>query len=137
MKHHLALQSNLELETFCKVFSSLNDLPPFRFDFENETEWGEVELNGIWYNVSRPYEAGTLHAWDATVPSDCNFGITLGTQKKLSFSEVFKNEFAALTSRIAQKLAVKLNTTVYHHRTWLNPDQSIDPKHVYHPSRVG
>jgi hypothetical protein len=63
----LALDSPLSLEEFCHIFRRLFGLPEFKYDCENETEWGLVEHEGIEYNVSRPYERGTLEDWDGSV----------------------------------------------------------------------
>jgi hypothetical protein len=57
---HAALRSELELKNFCEKFSGLFSVPQMNFDYENETEWGEVSDGYIQYNVSKPYEAGTL-----------------------------------------------------------------------------
>ena len=57
---HLALDCSLSLREFCHAIQQQFELPAFAFDFENETEWGLVAHAGIEYNVSRPYERGTL-----------------------------------------------------------------------------
>ena len=74
---HLAVDCPLSLQEFCSAMQQRLNLSKFEFDFENETEWGLVESEGIEYNVSRPYERGTLQEWDETVPAGCNFGISL------------------------------------------------------------
>ncbi len=65
---HLAFHSNLELEPLCAAIQKALDLPAFQLDAENETAWGFARREGVEYNVSMPYEDGTLQAWDESVP---------------------------------------------------------------------
>ena len=76
---HLAFHAELDLEPLCGVIRAALDLPPFEFGSENETEWGLCVLDRVEYNVSMPYEDGTLQAWDDTVPDGCNVGIRMAS----------------------------------------------------------
>ncbi len=86
---HLAIHSQLDLTDFCRKLSILLNLPDFRFDSENETEWGEAKNEYLIINVSRPYEKGTLQEWDNTVPAGCNFGISI-TKKSIELNTDFR-----------------------------------------------
>jgi len=110
---HLALFIDLELEAFCKRFNHILNLPPMDFDCENETEWGEVEHESVIYNVSRPYEKGTLHQWDDTVPELCNFGVSLCFLKNYDARETQE-----IVERTGHALSGEFRTTVFYHRTW-------------------
>lgn len=68
----LAFHSELDLRALCARSRETLDLPAFKFDSENATEWGLCEHAGVEYNVSIPYEDGTLQKWDDTVPGWCN-----------------------------------------------------------------
>src|SRR5678815_1967564 len=74
---HIAFASESTLEHICTVTQRALDLPDFKFDSENETEWGISEKARIEYNISRPYEPETLRSWDSTVPDGCNVGLAL------------------------------------------------------------
>jgi hypothetical protein len=121
---HLSLQSCLPLRDFCAKFRSVLRLPAFQFGSENETEWGLTEFNDVEYNVSKPYKAGTLREWDNTVPSGCNFGISLVL---LVSHKLPTHEWALehLVVPVGCSLANEFSTTVYFHRTWLGPGRNI------------
>lgn len=120
LMEHLAVKSNLSLIEFCEKFISILGLPKMKFDAENETEWASVEVEGIEYNVSRPYEKGTLQQWDDSVPSDCNFGISLIFKSKET-KQIESNRFAKQVSKL---LAEGMKTDIYFHRTWLGPGKN-------------
>lgn len=114
---HVTLQSDLDLLTFGERFRKALKLPPMKHDNENETEWFDVDQDGINYSVSRPYEEGTLQDWDDTTPEGCNFGIVLGIHK--DHPNVFDNIWVDnMVREICQQLAATFNTSVYHHRTF-------------------
>jgi len=113
----MALRSELDLKKFCEKFVTVLGLPPMSYDSENETEWGNVDHNGIDYNVSRPYEEGTLQQWDDTTPIGCNFGVTVSIRKKNPFADNDKWIFDNLIAKICNRLANAFNTSVYYHRT--------------------
>ncbi|WP_431166963.1 hypothetical protein [Tenacibaculum halocynthiae] len=48
------------MEDFCSKLKIILDLSDFKFDYENETEWGVSQKDGLTINVSRPFEIGTL-----------------------------------------------------------------------------
>lgn len=136
MTEHLALKSPATLGEFCNRFRELFNLPEFYFDCENETEWGAVEVDNIEYNVSRPYEVGTLQEWDDTVPFGCSFGVTL-----IFFCEHLngKDHDWAVTnvvSPIAQLIANQFATPVHYHRTWFKPGKNIKRTQVFRPKGV-
>jgi hypothetical protein len=123
-QEHLALRSLLSLKEFCKKFTVALDLPEMDFDFENETEWGNVEVSYISYTVSRPYEDGTLYEWDNSIPKDCNFGITMEVHEYHRFANDAKWIFDNLIVVVANKLVSTFMTPIYYHRTWLNPGKN-------------
>ncbi len=90
-------------------------MPDFVFDYENETEWGESQKVNLTINVSRPFEIGTLQEWDDTVPDKCNFGISI-TKENIDLNEI---------RRIGQLIADEFGSTVYYHRTWIEPGKNI------------
>jgi len=120
---HLALKSELGLKELCDLLYSIFNMLPFVFDFENETEWGESEFNGIKFNVSRPFEEGTLQEWDDSVPDGCNFGIALScdTAQNIPIPD------------ISSKIANELRTKVIHRRTWIGPIKNVKKAALYEP----
>lgn len=56
----LAFRAELSLEELCEMARIALELPRFRFDNENETEWGIAVKEGVEYNISRPCEEGTF-----------------------------------------------------------------------------
>jgi hypothetical protein len=128
LAEHLAVDAPLLLEEFCSGMQIRFGLPEFKFDCENETEWGLVKHEGVEYNVSRPYERGTLEEWDGSVPVGCNFGIVLTV-----FRSCPADKDAGLVSRIGQGLADLLGCRVYHHRTWFSSGNDVVRQRVFHP----
>lgn len=118
-QEHLALYSPLDLEDFCSKFKNSLGLPEMHFDAENETEWGLIEFGNIEYNVSRPYQKGTLQEWDDSIPPDCNFGITLSIHENHPLADDTEWIKDNLVSIVANRLASTFETPVYYHRTWL------------------
>ena len=88
------------------------------FDSENETEWGVIEFENIEYDVSRPFEKGTLQEWDYSTPTDCNYGITLVIHKNHPSANDSKWVTDNLVAYVANCLASTFRTPVYYHRTW-------------------
>lgn len=131
---HLALKSPLSLRSFCDRVRSILGLPEFCFDFENETEWGTATEDCIEYNVSRPYKVGTLQKWDRTVPTGCNFGISLTVCDDHPHAN--ESEWAPehLVSAVAQKLATSFGLPVYYHRTWRGPGNNVQRNQIFRPS---
>lgn len=114
------------------------ELPPFEFDCENMTEWGSIETEGglLGVNVSRPYERGTLHEWDPSVPMGCNFGISLVVSKEAPESWTHQWAAAELVPRYAQEIADLAGAEVYYHRTWFGPGQNVMRDGVFSPKRA-
>lgn len=104
---HFALETTLSLEVLCARLRDALSLPPFEFDYENKTEWGLVEVDGIEYNVSVPYAAGTLREWDPSVPDGCNVGIVL------LFGRADSRSIASWVDTLTRALALP----VQHHRS--------------------
>jgi hypothetical protein len=129
----LAIDCPLSLQKFCDAMQREFGLPDFTFDFENETEWGLVEHEGVEYNVSRPYERGTLEEWDGSVPAGCNLGITLMVSQDCPPGQDAEWSSAELVPLIAQGLADLLGRRVYHHRSWLGTGENLTRKRVFHP----
>lgn len=135
MMEHMAVSTPLSLIEFCDRCRHVLDLPEFRYDYENETEWGVAKTQDMEYNISRPYEVGTLQEWDDTVPDGCNFGISL----ILSHSHPNANNhdwaFKHLVVPVAQQIANEFNLPVYYHRTWLGVGNNI-PRNITFTSKV-
>jgi hypothetical protein len=129
----LAVDCPLTLEAFCDAMRGRFGLPDFEFDSENETEWGLVERDGIEYNVSRPYERGTLQKWDDSVPAGCNFGVTLIVSKDCPPYQDVEWSSAELVPNIGQGLADLLGQRVYHHRSWVGVGDNVMQRRVFHP----
>jgi hypothetical protein len=133
LMEHLAVDCPLSLQEFCDAMRRRFGLPAFEFDFENETEWGLVEHEGIEYNVSRPYERGTLEEWDGSVPVGCNFGVTLMVSQDCPPGHDAEWSSAELVPHIGQGLADLLGRRVYHHRTWVGAGENVVRKRIFHP----
>ena len=114
---HLAFHSDLDLEPLCEAIRAALELPPFAFDSENETAWGLIVHDGVEYNVSIPYEDGTLQEWDATVPDGCNVGMTLLVSKLHPNAGDPDWVIATLVRGVAERLAEALRRPIVHHRT--------------------
>lgn len=131
---YVTLQCELDLKAFCEKFIKVLGLPQMSFDFENETEWGEVNYEHIHYNVSKPYAVGTLKEWDNTVPYDCNFGVSFGVMNGHTFAENETWIFENIVQKISERLADEFNTTVYYHRTHLVSEcKNISRKIAFSP----
>jgi hypothetical protein len=130
---HLATDSSLSLREFCARMQRQFGLPDFEFDAENETEWGLVVRESVEYNVSRPYQRGTLQAWDGSVPVGCNFGVTLRVSDQCPASHDAAWSLSNLVAPVAQGLADVLEQSVHHHRTWVKDGASIARKQVFRP----
>ena len=130
---HICLKSDLDLLTFGEKFRIALSLPTFEHDYENENEWLTVDLDGLNYNVSKPYEEGTLQEWDDTTPEGCNIGIVISIHKDHSFvlDNAWVDNFVANFCRLLTKT---FNTTVYHHRTFtFGIDKSENKNLVFNP----
>jgi hypothetical protein len=114
---HLAFQSELDLESLCAKVRIVLDLPPFEFGEENATEWGSVTRDGVEYNVSMPYEDGTLQEWDATVPPECNVGLTLLVSREHPRAGDREWIIGTLVRDVGARLAAGLGREIVHHRT--------------------
>ena len=116
---NLAFLSDRDLEPLCEAIRAALDLPPFAFGSENATEWGLVVVDGVEYNVSMPYEAGTLQEWDDTVPSWCNAGMTLLVAKDHPRAADPEWVVTTLVRGVGERLATALDRPIVHHRTSL------------------
>lgn len=123
-QEHLAIYSPLGLQDFCAKFKTSLELPEMHFEFENETEWGVLEFENIEYNVSRPFEKGTLQEWDDSTPADCNYGITLAIHKNHPSANDSEWVNENLVAYVANQLVRTFKTPVYYHRTWLGIDRN-------------
>jgi len=92
---------------------------------DNETEWGIAETQDTQYNISRPYEVGSLQEWDDTVPDGCNFGISLILFR--SHPNAHDHDWAVnhLVTPVAQKIANEFNIPVHYRRTWLGVGNNV------------
>jgi hypothetical protein len=114
---HLAFHSDLDLEPLCEAIRAVLGLPPFEFGSENDTEWGLVVQDGVEYNVSKPYEDGTLQEWDDTVPGWCNVGLTLLVSKQHPRAGDPDWSVVVLVRSVGERLAAGLGGPIAHHRT--------------------
>lgn len=130
---HLATNCSISLEEFCFEMQKRFGLPDFKFDSENETEWGSVQFLGIEYNVSRPFEKRTLQEWDETVPAGCNFGISLTVSKKCPPEQDINWSKIEFVPHIGQNIADLFGQTVYHHRTWLKIGNNLSQNRLFTP----
>ena len=129
---HLALHSMLALHPFCERVRQVLCLPAFLFDCENMTEWGSVEVDGIEYNVSRPYEVGTLQKWDDTVPPECNFGISLIVCRDHELADSQDSIYSCLVKPVGERLANEFAVPVHYHRTWYGPGNNVARSERFH-----
>lgn len=121
---HLAFASPLPLRECCEKIRTAIELPEFIYDYENATEWGLVEVDNIEYNVSRPYDDGTLQEWDDTVPPDCNFGVSLIIYREHAHAGDHEWATAALVEPFIRKATRELGVPIFHHRTWIPSETS-------------
>ena len=130
---HIALKSDLDLLTFGEKFQKALSLPKMEYDYENETEWLDIEYDRINYNISKPYEDGTLQEWDDTTPEGCNFGIVLGIHK--DHPNVFDNAWVDnMVANVCRQLAITFSINVHHHRTFtFGIDKSERKSLVFNP----
>lgn len=134
MMEHLAVAAPLTLREFCGRCRQILDLPEFRYDFENETEWGIAETQDTQYNISRPFELGTLQEWDDTVPDACNFGISLILFR--THPSAHNHDWAVkhLVTPVAQEIANEFNVPVHYHRTWLGVGNNVARNATFNPN---
>ena len=93
---------------------------------------------GIEYNVSRPFERGTLEEWDGLVPVGCNVGVTLTAFTDCPPRQDPDWSSTEFVDSVGQTLADLLRRRVYHHRTWLRAGKNVTHKRVFQPkSRRG
>lgn len=132
---HLTLSTPMDIDETCACVRDALGLPPMLMDAENETSWGWVVVDGIEYNVSRPYEPGTLQRWDDTVPPGCDVGITVifkPDHPRLADLAALERWIATdLIPDVARKLAAAFGTSVHYHRTWLGPGQNVPRVKVF------
>jgi hypothetical protein len=130
---HVCLRSDLDLQTFGEQFQQALTLPTMKHDYENETEWLEIDRDGVNYNISRPYQEGTLQEWDDTTPVGCNFGIVLSLHKDHPF--VHDNIWVDnMVANVCRHIAMTFNAVVYHHRTFtFGIDKSERKNAIFNP----
>lgn len=133
LAEHLAVDCSLSLTEFCEGMQRLLSLPDFAYDSENETEWGSVVDAGIEFNVSRPYERGTLEEWDDSVPAECNVEVTLTAFRDCHPGQDPDWDSMELVERVGQGLANLLRQRVFYHRTCLGPGENITRDRIFQP----
>ena len=131
---HLAVVSPLSLREFCDRFRHTFDLLEFRYDSENETEWGISEWQDIQYNICRPYKIGTLQEWDRTVPDGCNFGISLILFRSHPNAHDHDWTGTHLVPLVAQTIANEFDITVHYHRTWRDVGNNVPRDTTFNPN---
>jgi hypothetical protein len=135
-QEHLSIECPLSLEDFCSVMKQEFGFPDFEFDCENQTEWGFVEYKDIEYNVSRPYERGTLADWDNSLPANCNFGISISVSNECPIEQNIDWGSEKLALVVGQALADLFETPVYHHRTWVGAGNNILRNKNFYPRSI-
>lgn len=133
MMEHLAVALPISLHEFCDRFRQILNLPEFDYDSENETEWGVVETPNMEYNVSRPYDCGTLQDWDSTVPDGCNFGVSLILYRSHPNSHDHDWALSHIVVPVAQQLAYEFNIPVHYHRTWFGVGNNVPRNTTFFP----
>ena len=136
MMEHLAVEIPLSLLAFCERCRLILNLPEFTYASENETEWGVAQMHDSEFNISRPYQLGTLQEWDNTVPDGCNFGISLILYDTHPHAHDHDWALANLVAPAAQGIANELNVAVHYHRTWLGPGQNVSRRNTFHPIKA-
>ena len=131
--NHIAVQAPLSLRDFCSRFCQILNLPGCEFGFEDATEWGLVEVNNIEYNISRPYEEGTLQEWDDTVPVGCNFGISLILYREHPNARDIDWPFSNLVVPVCRQIAIGFGIPVHFHRTWLGMGHNVRRTQTFQP----
>lgn len=129
------MKNDMDLRSFGEKFREVFSLPPMTYDYENDAEWLEADKNGVTYNISKPYEKGTLQEWDSSLPEGCNIGISLSfytTRAMADNNPAIDNH----VRDVCTKLASAFNTTVYNHRTWLEPDINQNKLIVFVPNQL-
>ena len=133
LAEHFAFRSSLPIDELCGAIRAELGLPEFSYDRENETEWGCVAHDGLEYDVSRPYEDGTLRAWDPSVPLHCNVGMTISVGNGAPHPRDAAESRADIVPRVGQALADLFLLPVYHHRTWLGPGKNVARADLFRP----
>lgn len=136
LAEHFAFWCSLSLTDLCTAVRDRFSLPEFELGSENETEWAVVLHDGLEYDISCPYEDGTLQTWDDSVPPGCNIGFTLSVSTDAIEPRDAEQSSIALVPRIGQALADLFTQPIYHHRTWLGPGGNITRARVFQPSRA-
>jgi hypothetical protein len=129
----LAFHSELGIEPLCAAIQRALALPPFQFDAENETAWGACHHDGVEYNISMPYEDGTLQEWDETVPGGCNVGLSLLIDDDHPRAGDPGWLVGTLVRSVGERLAAALGRTLVHHRTSASLDGDAFHPHVFEP----
>ncbi len=120
LMEHLALRCEMELRPFCARLRLALNLPPGQFDYENATEWATFTVGQLEYNVSRPYEDGTLQEWNDSVPAGCNFAIGLHLLVEHP-PTTHEWRLTHLVEPVAKTIAAEFGQPVHYHSTWLGP----------------
>jgi hypothetical protein len=136
LMEHMSVRSSLTLRKFCSRLARALGLPGFAFDSENETEWGLVVVDGVEYNVSRPYKPSMLQQLDSTTPDGCNISVSIvlysGCARANDHVWVADN----LVVPVSLKICNEFKTDVYYHRTWFGPGKNVPRHEVYRPSET-
>jgi len=133
LMEHLAVAVPISLREFCDRCRQVLNLPEFTYDSENETEWGIAQMQDSEFNVSRPFELGTLQEWDDTVPEGCNFGVSLILYDSHPHANDHDWALDHLVAPAAQKIANVFSIPVHYHRTWFGPGNNVSRSSAFHP----
>ena len=133
---HLAVATSAPLVEFCTRLHEVLGLPPFRFQAENETEWGSVVVEGLEYNVSRPLDPGSLHEWDESVPQYCTLGISLIVHQDHAHARSVEWAAENVVPGVAEAIAAEFATVVFYHRSWRGVGKNIVRSLKYKPGKA-
>ena len=124
---HFSTLVDLNLKEFCDKFRLVLELPALTFNSEDETEWAEVNFEGINYNISKPYKVGLLNKWDDQVPEEHNFEITLTINKTNT------NFNKAELEKMGNLLSNHFNAYLLHYRTWFSSGFNTEKVQIFTP----
>ncbi len=130
----LAVDCPLSPAQLCEGLQRQLNLPEFH-NGHSEEDWRSAVEAGITYEVSRPSKrAGSLDAWDRSVPVGCNVAITIAASKYEPPGQDPDWDSTEVVERVGQGMADLLQQPVYHHRSWLGPDKIVMRDRVFQPS---
>ena len=126
---HFSAFINISLQEFCLKFSNLLELPHLTITTEAETEFAEVNINGINFHINKPYTIGYLNECDNNIPKNHNFGIILSIAKTNTDFNNIKLE------TLGQLISTSFNADLLHYRTWFATGFSTEKVNIFTPNK--